>query len=241
MGTLTVSRKQRLRTLETEIRKASDNIQSNGLLIGRYLCEIRDEELWQEDYDSWSQYLKDRAEELVGKSFAHSSNLIRAAEVQKRLPSNNDIVDKNVLTPSHFSELARLAPLANREDRKDPQASNARDYSQLRKQDIARVLQKATERAGGESPTVIHVRMAVDEDLGIDRAAKAKAAKAIDRRPDLRIWMDRQTGTIEGILESLKEAPKSALTLLSEDEPGLVKRFTAACRSLAAFCGRMDA
>ena len=84
------------------------------------------------------------------------------------------------------------------------------------------------------------VRKFVDEDLGIDRAAKAKATKASDKRPELRIWLDRQTGAIEGILDALQHVPEDAWTLLGDSEPDLVKRFATACKSLAAFLRKVE-
>jgi hypothetical protein len=145
MANVTESRKQRLRTLENEIRKAAEEIQRNGLAIGRWLCEIRDDELWEEEYDSWSAYLRGVAEELVGKSFAQATSLIRAAEVERRIPANISLDVKTSLEPSHLTELGRLAPNVGRTD--GPGAE--KDYSRLRSQDIARVLKSATANASG--------------------------------------------------------------------------------------------
>lgn len=172
MADIAMNKKQRLRTLENQIRKAAETIQHNGLDIGRWLCEIRDDELWGDEYPSWNEYLKATADELVGKSFAQAANLIRAAEVSKRLPELS-IIDNTELGPTHLAELGRLAPNVSNGDSKGVE----KDYSRLRTQDVARVLKVATEKAGGESPSVRDIRAAVDEDLGIDRTAKAKEAK----------------------------------------------------------------
>lgn len=85
---LTVSRKQRLRTLENQIRKNAEAIQKNGLQIGRDLIEIRDAELWSDEFDSFTSYLKANAEALVGKSWNRSTELVQAAEIEKRIPAN---------------------------------------------------------------------------------------------------------------------------------------------------------
>lgn len=171
MNTLTtVSRKQRLQTLENQIRTAATEIQKNGIQIGRDLCEIRDEELWTDDYPSWNQYLKDQEDKLVGKSFAQAAALIRSAEISKRIPASMINHTKD-LGATHFQELGRLAP-------DDPNSrGTTKDYSRLRKQDVARVLKKAKEIAGDKEPTVREIRKAVDHDLGIDRVERAKATK----------------------------------------------------------------
>ena len=137
---LGIANQTRLHELESKIRKAAEQIQKNGLEIGRYLCEIRDEELWRSEFESWNKYLQKRAGDLVGKSFAQAAYLIRAAEVAKRLPSN--INDNIALTASHLKEIARLAP-------KDEESNSgtALDYSKLRKSDVARVLKTAAEIA----------------------------------------------------------------------------------------------
>ena len=97
---------QRLETLENDIRKAAAEIQKNGLRIGQALLEIRDNQLWADGYESWNRYLKERAKELVGKSFTQSTNLIRAAEISKRLPAS---VQSTELSPTHLNEIGRLA------------------------------------------------------------------------------------------------------------------------------------
>jgi hypothetical protein len=105
---LSISKQQRLRTLEKNIRDEAAKIQSSGLAIGQYLMEIRDDHLWKDDFESWNQYLKERAGELVGKSFLQAARLISAAEIAKRLPSS--FIDETTVTATHLSELGRLAP-----------------------------------------------------------------------------------------------------------------------------------
>ena len=134
------------------------------------------EELWSEEYASWNQYLKERAEDLVGRSFVQAVKFVRAAEVAKRLPQNR-IVDDSVLTPSHLGEIGRLAPDKPSGNVGNRGGGREKDYSRLRKQDVGRVLKKATELAGGKEPSVRDVRKAVDHDLGIDRSEKAKETK----------------------------------------------------------------
>ena len=226
MGTITVSRKQRLRTLENQIRKAAGEIQKNGLQIGRDLCEIRDEELWAEEYPSWNQYLKDQAGELVGKSFTNCKLFVQAAEIQKRLPSGNTCD----LKYRQLTELNRLVP----EKTKDTGAGREKDYSRLRKQDVARVLKKATEYAGDKEPSVRDIRKAVDLDLGIDRSEKAKETKRANVAGiDPADYLRSKIGLIEGITENLADLSADAWTLLDEADPGLAERLAQACDTLA--------
>lgn len=231
MTTMTVSRKQRLRELEKNIRDAAGQIQTKGLLIGRYLCEIRDDQLWEEEYDSWTAYLHEWAEVLVGKSFAQASKLIQAAEVSKRLPS--DLTDE--IGTSHLTELARLAPVKSAENPK------IRDYSSLRKQDVARVLTHATKIAGGEQPTVQDLRKAVDHDLGIDRSAKAAETKERKNQGvDLRSYIDGKIGVMEAIRETLDKVPDDAWEQFNDENPRMVKRLATVCESLAAFLRKVQ-
>ncbi len=230
MGTLTVSRKQRLRTLENSIRKAAEQIQKNGLEIGQYLCEIRDDELWVEDYPSWNQYLKAKGEELVGKSFAQSANLIKAAEISKRLPATSPI-DRTGLSATHMSELGRLAPNVAKEQGRGTE----KDYSKLRKQDVARVLNKAKEHAGDDkAPSVRDIRKAVDEELGIDRAAKAKETRErADEKPKIEDYLESRIGIIEGVTANLADVPPDTWKLLEESGSQLAERLATACDELA--------
>jgi hypothetical protein len=236
MPTLATNRKQRLRTLEDEIRKASDSMYENGLEIGRHLCEIRDDHLWADEYESWNQYLKDKAEFLVGKSFTAATKLVQSAEIAKRLPSSINVYTESQLSASHMRELSRLVP-----DRTKGDGSPGRekDYSQLRKQDVARVLKKAAELSGTDSPSVRDIRKAVDIDQGIDRAAKAKDTKDTNGKYgsdpfDLPNYLTTRRGLIEGITSNLAKVPGEAWEELAESHPKLAERLAEACDELAS-------
>jgi hypothetical protein len=170
--TTAVSDVQRLRTREGEIREAADAIQRNGLKIGLSLLAIRDDELWKAGYPSWDQYLKLRAPELIGRSFAQAARLIRAAEVSKRLPADLSSVSGTELRAGHLDELARLAPNVGQGNGQGVE----KDYARLRTADVGRVLEAAGKAAGDRPVSVRDLRNAVDKDLGIDRAAERKAA-----------------------------------------------------------------
>lgn len=237
--TAITARKQRLRTLENQIRTLAEEITTNGIEIGKRLCEIRDDELWAEEYDSWNQYLKQHAEELVAKSFAQAKFLIRSAEVAKRLPSR--IIDNPDLAPAHLTEIGRLAPNV-----RNANGVEEKDYSQLRKQDVSRVLkvaeQIATER-GEEKPSVRDIRKAVDQDLGINRAAKAvesKRERELESQPELHRSLYDYIGTIEGMRDALATVPQDGWKWLRKEHPGLVKRLTKACESLTTLLKEVD-
>jgi len=226
---ITKDRKQRLRTLENNIRKCADSIQTNGLEVGRDLIKIRDEELWRESPDqSWNEYLKKTAGELVGKSPSRAAILIQAAEIAKRLPESRSTGNSR-LTLKQLKEVGRLAP-----DKPKVTGGRGKDYSKLKKQDVARVLKNAEKLSGSEKPSARHIRRAVDTDLGVDRAAKAKATKAKrDRGIDLHDYIQRTIGTIEGATELFSDVPADGWTLLAESHPNLAERLAAACDELA--------
>ena len=228
MTTMTTNRKQRLRTLENRIRKNAESIGKTGLEIGRDLIEIREEELWADEYESWNQYLKEMVSDLVGKSFGQAVKFIRAAEIRKRLPDNKIIDD---LKPAHLTELGRLAP----DKGKDDSAGKEKDYSKIKTRDITRVLKKAVEIADSETPSVRDIQKAVDHDLGIDRAAKAKKTKEKNesRGVELADYLRSKIGQLEAIAEHLADVPTDGWALLEDCDPGLAKRLAAACDELA--------
>ena len=225
MNALTVNRKQRLSSLEKHIRKAADQIQKNGLEIGRDLIEIRDDELWAEEYESWNQYLKDRAAELVGRSFTAAAKLIQAAEVEKRLPGN--ITDYITPTPTHIREIGRLAPFSGKDT-----GGREKDYSKLRKKDVEKVLKSASKIAGNGEVSVRDIRKAVDDELGVDRTQpKRQVQPGIDIDVflrDLAEHCDVAAKQLDGLAIEVWEA-------LDENHPGLRERVAIACSDLADF------
>jgi hypothetical protein len=223
---LSISKQQRLRTLEKNIRDEAAKIQSSGLAIGQYLMEIRDDHLWKDDFESWNQYLKERAGELVGKSFLQAARLISAAEIAKRLPSS--FIDETTVTATHLSELGRLAPNSGKNT---SGGGCEKDYSRLRKGDVERVWKAASKKSGNDSPSVREVRKAVDADLGIDRAAKAKETRGKDG-VDLIDYVETQITAIDRCRRNLKDIKRDSWKLFNADNPSSVKRLISACQSL---------
>jgi hypothetical protein len=237
MAQLSVDRKQRLRTLENDIRKNAESIQKNGLQIGRDLIEIRDNELWKDDYESWNQYLKEMAEGLVGKSFSQSSNLIRAAEIYKKIPEHISSVDCTNLSATSITELSRLAPTVGKSGSRGAE----KDYSAIRPKDVERVLKRATEIAKQSAPegkqkevtpSVRDVRKAVDVELGIDRKPKSDEPKQ-DNGIELHVYLNQKIGQIEGIIELLADVPADGWKQLEKSNPQLAERLATVCDQLA--------
>ena len=81
MANAMVSRKQRLRTLEKEIRSGMEEFYYTGMK----LKEIKDDELYKEDgFETWEAYCRERWE----WSRDYALKLISAAEYRKKLPTN---------------------------------------------------------------------------------------------------------------------------------------------------------
>jgi hypothetical protein len=228
MSDVTVSRKQRLRTLENQIREAAENIQTSGLAIGRWLCEIRDEELWKDEHASWNEYLKVCADELVGKTFSQSALFIRAAEISERIPAGISSDVRTNLTASHLNELGRLVPTVGKDDERGAE----KDYSRLRKQDVARVLKAAAEFAEGETVSVRDIRRAVDEELGVDRSKQAKDTKQQREKEDEERQQEQEEAAtperrLEDLLWELKQYTEGLRAMVAEIGTAEWKRWKA--------------
>jgi hypothetical protein len=162
----TMKRKQRLQRLEGQIRKAADEIEKNGLAIGRWLCEIRDDGLWKDGgHPSWDMYLKARSDKLTGKSSVQAFRYVRAAEISTKVPDDLSIIDDTELSATHLLELGRLAPNVGQGDK----GGVKKDYSAISPQVVKRVLTAAKGLADGGAPSVRDVRNAVDAELKFER------------------------------------------------------------------------
>lgn len=133
-----------------------------------------------------------------------------------------------------MAELGRLAPTVG----KDGEPGAEKDYSRLKKTDIARVLKAATKSAGDKLPSVRDIRKAVDDDLGIDRATQAaetKKRREHDRQIDLPDFLRQETGKLEATINILAKVPAEGWEQLAESHPGLAERLAAVCDELAEF------
>ena len=225
MTAIATNDKQRLVTLERHIVKLAGQIYKNGLEIGRDLIEIRDYHLWKKDYDSWNQYLKDKATELVNRSWAQAAKLIQSAEVESKVASIN--VDTGDLDSSHYREIGRLAPAA-----KTTSGGTARDYSKLKKEDVETVVKAAAEISAGDDISVRDLRKAVDTHLGVNHDTRKPAAKPGN---DLHQFLLHATETIEVTMKHVDGLSIEIWSLLDEDHPKLRERVAKSCDRLAEF------
>ncbi|HUW30158.1 MAG TPA: hypothetical protein VM223_00945 [Planctomycetota bacterium] len=239
MATSMVSREQRLRTLENRIRKNFESFVQTGM----DLKEIRDDELFKEDgFEKWEHYLKQRVGEDFGIEKSQVRRLIQCAEIRPKLPDMENhprAGDSPGWSQTAVLEFGRLVP-----DRDDD--ARKKDYAALRKNDAARVAKAAVKLAEEEAAakgkdseavavTSMHVRKAVDADLGINRAEKARETKRQreDAGKKLEDYLRSRIGLIEGISENLTEVPEDSWKLLEESEPGLAECLATACDDLA--------
>lgn len=230
MAQLSVDRKQRLRTLEKSIRGTMEAFVETG----NALKEIRDDELYKEDgFETWDAYLKQRVGADFGIEKSQVYHLITASTIRpklpdpKILPSSDRSDEKTEWSPKVVNEFARLAP-------QDPEHSQRRDLTALRKQDVQRVAKAAVEIAKeqGKPVTAAIVREAVNADLGI-KPEKREPAPKQDFGIDLPVYLNQKIGQIEGIIELLSEVPADGWKQLEKSNPQLAERLATVCDQLA--------
>lgn len=241
MPDVAVSRKQRLRTLENQIRKNYEAFVATGFA----LKEIRDDELFKEDgFESWERYLKERVGMEYGIERTQAFQLIACAQIRAKLPdlpggSSGSANDGQKWSQNAVYEFARLAP-------KDEGTNQGYDFDKLNKRDVERVAKKVIQHCEEEAvkPTSTIVRQFVDEELGIDRAAQGKETKRRreeEQHPVLHLFLNDMTARIEAETELLEEnVSPEAWKLSKEQQPRVVKRLTAAVESLAGLLRRLE-
>lgn len=229
MTSLTVSRKQRLRKLESRIRKKFESF----VQVGMDLKEIRDDELYKEDgFEKWDHYLKQRVGLEFGIEKTQAFQLIQCAEIRPKLPNPQNLRhagDFHNWSQRAVVEFARLVPERDDDARK-------KNYAGLRKTDAARVANEAVKLAGDGPLTSSHVRKAVDEELGIDRSKKAMETKRKREayEPTLEDYLRSEAEVIELMIKRLADKVSAdEWELLEDSEPGLAERLATACDELA--------
>lgn len=222
MANVASPRKQRLRTLENDIRSGMEEFYHTGMK----LKEIRDDQLYKEDgFDTWETYCKERWE----WSGSYALKLITASEYREKLPSPST---NRTIGPCEWSERT-VRELTRLEDKRDA----ARVAAKVVKE-VERSEQQAAKdpEAKPVKLTAATVRKFVDIELGVNRAAQAKETKRRreeEEKPELRQFLTDLTGRIEAEREKLATVPDEAWKRFSEDNPKVVKRLIAACDSLA--------
>lgn len=222
-------RKQRLRTLENNIRSNYEKFVSTG----NALKEIRDDELYREDgFETWEAYLSKRVGEVFGIEATQVRTLINAATIRPKLPDpkilqHSGVGESTEWKPKVVKEFERLAP-------QDPEHAQRRDLNSLRKQDVQRVAKAAVEIAKeqGKPVTAAIVRQAVDKDLGVKPTVKKPEPKE-DFGIDLPVYLRQKIGQIEGMTELLADVPADGWKQLEKSDPQLAERLATACDNLA--------
>src|SRR5262245_21301728 len=129
MSEMAVTRKQRLRTLENQIRKDYEAFVATGFA----LKEIRDDRLYEEDgYATWDAYLKEQVGMNFGIEKTYANRLISAAQIRTKLPElSGTTVSNKSWAVSAVNAFGRLAP-------QDEDHEQRRDYDRLNKRDVER-------------------------------------------------------------------------------------------------------
>ena len=224
--------KRTRKQIESHIKQCANTIQKNGLDIGRDLIEIKDEQLWADEYDSFDKYLKAEAFNLIGKEYRQAQRLITCVKVEAKIPKLLSPVTTS-LKPKHMDELARLAPDAT------GGRHNQKDYDKLRKADVGRVLKNAELIAEGNPVSVRDIRKAVDDELNIDRAAEAKKSRAEikqmrDEHNELANYIRRLTAQLNSAVSMFEKVPGDGWEVLENEHPLLAKTLAEACDELAS-------
>ncbi len=214
MGTVTVSRKQRLRTLEKEIRSGMEEFYYTGMK----LKEIRDDHLYKEDgFQAWEKYCKERWE--LGKSQVYS--LIKASEYREKISDSSSAGH----TWSHraVTELTRIP------DKRQAVRVAKQVIQEVEKSEKAAKQDKTLKPIKLSSSTV---RKAVDKDLGVKRGQEKKQPKV---EPTFDQYLLAETGNLLGLVKILKGVSEDSWKLLDEAKPQSIKHLITACDSLAEF------
>jgi hypothetical protein len=226
MAVLDVNRKQRLRTLENEIRSGMEEFYYTGMK----LKEIRDNELYKEDgFKTWEDYCQKRWEWTARRV----TQIITSAEYRQELPAvGNNVSDaSDGWKERHVQELSRIP--------------SKRDAAKVAAKVIKAIEQSRTEAEKNPDVkpltlTASTVRKFVDADLGVNRAAKAKATRdRQDAGVEFHQHLIDLTGELESERNKLAEVTDDVWKLLKKNRPGTVKRLAAAVNSLAEFLGEV--
>jgi hypothetical protein len=217
MAQTALVRKQRLRTLEKELRVDFEKFYHTGMK----LKEIRDDELYKEDgFETWEKYCKARWE-LEG---SYVRRLITASEYRENLPS---------VPAGHGEWLERVVrPLTRIPDKKQAARVAAKALAEVEKSHAQ------SAKNGAAKPlklTSTVVRKYVDEDLGVKRQAVKPSKPDYDDDPlSLPNYLRAKIGTIEGIISNLAKVPGEGWEGLAKKHPRLAEQLATACDELAA-------
>lgn len=234
---MAVLAKKTLEQIESHIRVCANQIHKNGLEIGQGLIEIRDNEMWKggAGYNSWDQYLKAMAQDLIGQTPQNALLLMRSVQVKNAI-SNIDVTDG--LGSTHLIQIGRLAPNVGR----GRDSGVEKNYSAIKDVDVRRVIESAKEKGDGKV-SVRSLKAAVDADIGVDKQRKAdreRAKKEKEERKrmqgewnELSNVLDRMNRDLQRLLRDLVKVSPEGWTLLADHRPKAAKSLAETCEELA--------
>ncbi len=203
-----ITRKQRLRTLENEIREGIVQGDKHFYNVGTKLKEIRDDHLYEEDdFSTWKEYVDERA----GMDVSHANKFILSSSYANAIGTRHSVPPN--FTHAAFQQITRV-PL----------------------QDAARVAKKveALAEKRGVLPTRAFVREIVDKELDRPpRQPKPEPESKDNGDGNVHRYLDQYTSEIEGMREALEDVPQAGWTLLAKTRPQAIKRLLTACDRLA--------
>ena len=207
-----IAKRRRLKECERTLAEHMEEF----VKVGLALKEIRDERLYKEDgFNTFEDYCRNRWE--MGRSYA--DHLIGSAELRTRIPDPPKTAtnSRQSWNETQVRELKRLG-------------------STTRARAVATRVVKEVEQANGKLTANV-VRRHVDEALGIDRAAQAKATKAKrDRGIPFEDVIQRWTGDIQGMADVIEKViddeAGDALAFFGKTRPRLAKNLATAIERL---------
>ncbi len=210
-----VTRKQRLRTLENEIRDGLLQGAEAFYYVGMKLKEIRDDELYAEGgFATWTKYCES---DQLDYGRRQADHLIRAAEYRGAIGAGTSSSEWSAYA---FREITRIPDL----------------------KDAARVAKKVEKQAEtkGVKLSGSFVRQIVDKELDRPpRQPKAEPTPKDDGDGNVHRFLDQYTGQIEAMYEMIEEnVPHDGRMLLVKNRPQVIKRLIAACNRLAGLFTR---
>jgi hypothetical protein len=211
--TTAVARKQRLRTLENEIREGLLEGAEAFYYVGMRLKEIRDDELWKEEsFSSWNKYLDSGRLDM---SNAHARKFVQSAEYRHAIGVSSNSRKPECQWSHHAFEQLTRVPLEH--------ASR-----------VAVKIEKQAEKQGVKL-TGSFVRGIVDHEL--DRPPRQPKSKAPKDNGDGNVhrYLEQYASEIAGMREALEDVPQAGWLLLNQKWSSVINRLIDECDRLAEF------
>lgn len=228
MAMTKTERKQRLRTLENQIRK---NLEA-FVVVGNSLAEIQEKNLFLEHVDdegeplylTWTNYLAHKVDDEFGIAGRHAKRLVLTAQIRPRLPDLGPRAARG-WTQREIEAFTELAPQSS-------DHSQRYDFHRIDKQQAKRVTTSAIELAGGvDALNSTFIKKAIAAELGNKPQASKEQEQTEDSGIALDAYLRKVKGTSEGWLTVLEAVPVDAWG----DYAGEVDEAVSALESLLKF------